>query len=80
MAAIIEIASLPDYERLVAEIWFGDKQIGLLSCETPPQVMVELFDTAGMGSDLEFHELMSALIAAHKRLVAMDIPNENGDG
>ena len=62
----ITIASLPDYEELVAEIHIQGKFIGLLSQEAYPKTILELQLFGPVRIDLELFE--RAVARAKQRL------------
>ena len=62
----IKVASLPDYEELVAEIYVQQKFIGLLSQEAYPRIVFEIQSYGPMRLDLAVFE--KALGTAKERL------------
>lgn len=46
----LQIASLPDRENTVSEIWFGDKQVAEVSNENHCTVLIEIFSNPDGGT------------------------------
>ena len=64
----IEIASLPDREQVVAELWFGDEQWAEINQESS-KLQIEIFARAnGEPWSFDYHEAMDALRRAVMRL------------
>ena len=69
MTIEIVIASLPDREKVVAELWIEDKQIAEISNEND-ELIVEIYSTTGQDSVMiPFKDLVQALEEAKKSLV-----------
>ena len=65
------IASAPDREALVAELWFGDAMWGELS-EQHGRVAIELYPhPSGDAWSFDLEELRSILDEARQRLLAL---------
>lgn len=65
----ITIASVPDREELVAELWFGDTQWAELSQEGDCLVLQVYPRPSGQPWTFEFTDVVDALEAARQRLV-----------
>jgi len=67
----ITIASVPDREGLVAELWLGDEQVGEVSKATEGEFHVELYPAmAGTPWKFRLDDLVAALAEAKDRLSA----------
>ena len=67
----ITIASVPDREGLVAELWLGDEQLGEVSKDAQGDFRVELYPArAGTPWNVRLRELVDALGEAKARLGA----------
>jgi hypothetical protein len=64
----IEIASVPDRDQLVAEIWAGQDQFAELRHEGGSLVLQVFAPPNGGAWDLAFEQVMSALATAKERL------------
>lgn len=62
----IEIASVPDRENLVAEIWFNESLIAEINQEQN-DLKIEFY--ASKNQSLPFDELLEALIKAKDKLI-----------
>jgi len=68
----IIIASLPDREKLVAELWYENKQWGELSQEQDI-IKLELYSNPGDKYWIfEFDEVLEALKQAKRKLIGED--------
>lgn len=65
---IIELASLPDRDEVVAEVWHGDEQLAEVRREVEA-TRVTLFLAQGGAWDFDLDELMSVLQRAKARLI-----------
>ena len=67
----ITIASVPDRDNLVAELWVGDQQLGEVSKDAANEFQIELYP-APTGAPWKFRvgDLSAALIEAEARLGA----------
>ena len=71
MPLTVEIASPPDRERIVAEIWLDDEMIAEVNAETE-KLVVELYPRPdGTAWIVDFDDLERALGAARSRLAGM---------
>ncbi len=78
----VEIASLPDREDVVAEIWVGDELFAELRHESTA-VSVQIYCPAALVHwDLRFADLTAALEDARKRLgsAVADRADDEGSG
>lgn len=74
MDITVSVVSLPIYERLVAEIWEGPRQVGLITNEEPNQYKAIIFSDEGEESlTLNYQDLMYGLALAFKQLQDIDI-------
>lgn len=71
MQITIQLASLPDRENLVAELWYGDEQWGEVSRETE-KLKLELYPKpsgeSGKAWTFELDEVLEKLQEARTRL------------
>ena len=66
----LQIASLPDREYVVAEIWYGDVQWGELSQEQGSLLTLEIYpNPTGNPWAFEFNDVVEILAQAKRRLV-----------
>ncbi|RLC19102.1 MAG: hypothetical protein DRI57_07645 [Deltaproteobacteria bacterium] len=64
----VEIASVPDRENLVAEIWLGDIMVAELS-DCNGKAMLEIYpNDKGSRWNVECEEFIGALLLAEKKL------------
>jgi hypothetical protein len=64
----INVASVPDRDNVVVELWCGDLQLGELSCEAAG-LRIEIYpDPSGKPWRFAFEELEKALEQAKSRL------------
>lgn len=66
----IEITSVPDREKLVAEIWFEENLIAEINTERDC-VELELYPSQGL--ILELNEFIKALEIAKNKLIGYDV-------
>lgn len=65
----ITIASVPDREDLVAELWLGDEQLAEVSKDARGELSVELYSApAGTPWKIHLDDLVAALGDAKARL------------
>jgi hypothetical protein len=65
----ITIASVPDREELVAELWLGDEQVGEVSKDARGEFIIELYSApAGTPWRIRLDDLVAALGEAKARL------------
>lgn len=65
----LQIASLPDRENAVSEIWFGNDQVAEVSNESGDTILIEIFpapDKEGWSFDLD--ALLEVLAEAKRNL------------
>jgi hypothetical protein len=59
----LQIASLPDKENVVSEIWFGNDQVAEVSSENSKTIQIEIFPAPNFGAwsfDLEAFQTVLA--------------------
>ncbi len=66
----IEIASVPDKENLVAEIWYGEKMIAELSQESRGVLDLDLYSNGDKTTSLDYNDFIEALEIAKNRLLS----------
>lgn len=74
----VQIASVPDRDNLVAEIWVGDQQLAEVSQETGT-LKIEIYQRTGEARgiwEIEFDELVNALQEARNKLRANETLQE----
>lgn len=70
MKYTVEIASVPDREDAVAEIWLGDEMIAELARESSSKVVLEIYPNPnGCPWKLDFAEFLAAMEDAKKELL-----------
>lgn len=67
----VNIASVPDRENLVAEIWLGERQLAEISHETKTLKLEIYQQTDGLRGiwELDFEEFIGALQEARRKLI-----------
>lgn len=67
---VIQVASVPDRKRVVAEIWLGDRMVAEVRREPGEEACVQFYNAPpGQGStDLPLSELVTALDFARKQV------------
>jgi hypothetical protein len=65
----IEIASVPDREEVVAEVWAGREQFAELRREGDDLILQLFAPPEGLAWEFGFEEVMTALTTARARLV-----------
>jgi hypothetical protein len=66
----VQLASIPDHDDLVAEIWLGDKQVAELRHEADG-VRLQLYDAPNRACwDVPLEDFLAALHKARERLGA----------
>ena len=69
MRLTVEIASVPDREALVAEIWDGDRMIAEINREQASGLTLELHSTKDVGQlGVPLEEFLAAIETAKARL------------
>jgi hypothetical protein len=69
MRLTVEIASVPDREALVAEIWDNDRMIAEINRERDDQLTLEFYGSKdGVAARVPLNEFVAAVIAAKERL------------
>lgn len=70
----VEIASVPDRDSLVAEIWFNNMMLAELSNHNGKAILEIYPNKADSRLNIECEEFIKALLLAEKKLFAPDGP------